>query len=68
MGTLAQRTASEFFVTVVVFPFELGRFGVIFDRVHTKQSATVRQFLAAMTVPQETVITDAMKATWQHMN
>jgi hypothetical protein len=68
MPTLTQGTASEFFVTLAVVLFDLGQFGVLFDGVHTKQPAALRQLLVAMTVPQETVITDAMKATWHHMH
>jgi hypothetical protein len=68
MRTLAQGTASEFFVTLAVFLFGFGLFRVMFDGVHTKQSAALSQFLATMTVPQKTVITDAMKSTWHHMH
>ena len=68
MPTLAQGTASKFFVTLAVFLFGLGLARMMFDGVHTKQSAALSQLLAAMTVPQKTVITDAMKATWHHMH
>jgi hypothetical protein len=66
--TSAQGTASEFFVTFAVLFFGLRRFGVMFSRMHTEQSAALNQLLAAMTVTQETVITDAMRAIWHHMH
>lgn len=61
LGTLAERTAGEVFVTVAVVCFR-HRFGlVLFDLRHAEQVAAHSELFLAVAVPQKSVIANALE-------
>ena len=68
MRALAQGTTGEFFVTLAVFLFRRGRVRVVLGHPHAEQPAALGQFFVAITIPQEPVVADAMKAVWHYMH
>jgi hypothetical protein len=62
---LPQRSADEFLITLTII---LNRFEVRwFWRRHVQKLSTVLQFLFSVSVGQEAVVADALKALRKHM-
>jgi hypothetical protein len=62
---LPQRRADEFLITLTII---LSRFEVRwFWRRHVQKLSTVRQFLFSVSVGQEAVVADALKALRKYM-